>query len=93
MLRADAFGVCSAPQEHALTGELGAAGRLNAATCGHRLVHLLRPALPFRAEFASPPAPFLRGPRVPPDARIILFTGGYNTWLDEEALFRAVSRA
>ena len=92
LLRADALGVCSQAQRYALTGELGAAGRLNPATCGHDLVHVLRPALPFSEPFASTVPGFLRGGKVAADARIILFTGGYNTWLDEAVLFNAVER-
>jgi len=90
LLRADRFSGCSNAQRLAIVGELGAAGRLNAKTCGTELVHILRPALPFEKEFVRRPEPLLRGKRVPADARIVLFSGGYNTWLDEETLFQAV---
>lgn len=90
LLRGDRFSGCSNAQRLAITGELGAAGRLNSRTCGTELVHVLRPALPFDKEFVRRPEPFLRGNRVSADARIILFSGGYNTWLDEETLFAAV---
>lgn len=90
LLHADRFSGCSNAQRLAIVGELGAAGRLNAKTCGTELVHILRPALPFEKEFVRRPEPFLRGKRVPADARIVLFSGGYNTWLDEETLFKAV---
>lgn len=92
LLRADRFATCSRAQRLALIGELGAAGRINARTCGHELVDVLRPPLPFDEEFRPTRPGFLRGGHVAPDARIILFTGGYNTWLDEELLFEAVER-
>lgn len=93
LLRADRFATCSGTQRLALIGELGAVGRMNAATCGHDLVDVLRPPVTFSEPFApSEDAPYLRGTRVPEDARIMLFTGGYNTWLDEEMLFAAVER-
>lgn len=92
LLRADRFAACSDAQRLALIGELGAAGRLNAETCGETLVDVLRPPLPFDAEFQATHAGVLRGGIVPADARIMLFTGGYNTWLDEEMLFRAVEK-
>ncbi len=92
LLRADSFSGCSNAQRLAITGELGAAGRLGSKTCGHELVRILKPPNPFTEEFAAMPSPYLRGSRVPKDARIVLFTGGYNTWLDEETLFDAVDR-
>ncbi|MCB2154920.1 hypothetical protein KQI84_08530 [bacterium] len=92
LVRADMFGVCSGAQRYALLGELGAAGRLNAATCGHELVQVLPVVLPFDEPFRSSQRGYLRGGIVPEDARIILFTGGYNTWLDEATLFEAVER-
>lgn len=92
LLRADAFGTCNERQRWALTGELGAAGRLDAENAGTELVHNLGVALPFRDPFPGPAGPVARGRIVPADARIILFTGGYNTWLDEETLFAAAER-
>jgi hypothetical protein len=93
LLRADRFATCSRAQRLALIGELGAAGRINARTCGHELVDVLRPPLPFEHEFTPTHPGLLRGGHAAHDARIILFTGGYNTWLDEELLFEAVERA
>ncbi|MEQ8821052.1 MAG: hypothetical protein RLY93_12485 [Sumerlaeia bacterium] len=91
LLRSDAFGVCSRAQRLALIGELGAAGRLNRHTTGYEFAHVLRPALPFSEPWthSTPGQPYLRGPVVPPGARVILSTGGFNTWLDEKTLFEA----
>ncbi|MDK2970907.1 MAG: hypothetical protein PWP23_662 [Candidatus Sumerlaeota bacterium] len=92
LLRADRFATCSGAQRLALIGELGAAGRIGAETCGHELVDVLRPPLPFEEEFRLSEPGRLRGGWVPADSRVILFTGGYNTWLDEALLFAAVER-
>ncbi len=90
LLRADMFATCSDAQRLALIGELGAAGRINKETCSESLVHVLRPPLPFDREFEQKKPGILRGKVVAENSRVILFTGGYNTWLDEEMLFNAV---
>jgi hypothetical protein len=91
LLRADAFGVCSRAQRHALWGELGAVGRMNAALAGADLVRVLRPANPFHEPFAAGAGPLLGERGVPPGAPVVLFSGGYNTWLDEALLFAALN--
>lgn len=93
LLKADRFSVCSNSQRLALTGELGAAGRLSHHTCMEELVEILLPPNPFKTAFRRRKNNLLRGEVVPDDARIILFTGGYNTWLDEETLFEGVEKA
>jgi len=93
LLRADRFSVCSNSQRLALTGELGATGRLSHQTCMDDLVEILLPPNPFKTAFRKRKKNFLRGEVVPEDAKIILFTGGYNTWLDEETLFEGVEKA
>ncbi|MGF1573473.1 MAG: hypothetical protein ACFCU1_10435 [Sumerlaeia bacterium] len=92
LLRADCFGVCSQAQQHALFGELGAVGRLGFETSVHNFAHVLAPANPFNQPFQSTPYS-CKGTRIPADALLLLFSGGYNTWLDEETLFKAVERA
>lgn len=94
LLRGDRFAVCSASQRLALIGELGAAGRLNRHTCGRDLVDVIHPNVPFGAlpaEEASRQT--LRRHGVPGGARVVLCSGGYNTWFDEETLFRGLERA
>ncbi len=91
LLRSDRLSACSQAQRLALTGELGACGRLNRWTDGCSLVSALPPAAVL-TEFSPQPGT-LRGTRVPQDAFVVLWTGGYNTWADEETLFRALESA
>jgi hypothetical protein len=92
LARADCFGVCSSAQKHALLGELGAVGRLGYETANYDFARVLAPANPFEESF-HPTNYRVRGAVVSPEARILLFSGGYNTWLDEETLFQAVELA
>jgi hypothetical protein len=92
LLRADRFSTCSEAQRLALTGELGVCGRLNRWTDGISLVNALPPAA-LLTEFTTSQPGTLRGTRVPEDAFIVLWTGGYNTWADEETLFHALESA
>ena len=92
LARADCFGVCSSAQKHALLGELGAVGRLGYETATYDFARVLAPANPFEEDF-HPTTFRVRGTVVPSEARILLFSGGYNTWLDEETLFQAVELA
>ncbi|HNY28136.1 MAG TPA: glycosyltransferase [Candidatus Sumerlaeota bacterium] len=91
LLRADRFSTCSEAQRLALTGELGACGRLNRWNDGGSFVNALPPAA-LLTEFTPQPGT-LRGTHVPQDAFIVLWTGGYNTWADEETLFHALESA
>ncbi|MCC6545965.1 hypothetical protein IT570_02265 [Candidatus Sumerlaeota bacterium] len=93
LLRADRFSVCSRDQRQALIGELGAAGRLNQHTTGYDLAEVVPPVLPF-AELLTLSQPNLLIERgIPSGSRIILCSGGYNTWVDEETLFRGIEGA
>ncbi|MBE7561115.1 glycosyltransferase family 4 protein [bacterium] len=88
LLRADHFSTCSTPQLHALVGELSLAGRLSHRTAGCRLID----AVP-NARAPEPPAGsafHLRGAVVPEHAFILLWSGGYNTWLDGDTMLEAV---
>ncbi len=93
LLRADRFSVVSPSQRLALIGELGAAGRLNSRTCHHELVDVVPPAMPFAEPFSLREPGLLSRLGVPEDARTILSTGGFNTWFDEETLFRGLEMA
>ncbi len=87
--RGDAFSAVSERQRLALIGQLGLAGRLNRATCGHQLVHTvpLCAGAADRVSDAVPPEELDDGDFV------VLWSGGYNTWCDVETLFRALERA
>ena len=87
--RADKFSTVSRPQLHALLGELAFVGRLNQHTFHYHFVHHFPNA--YHSAFAQPPdenaPPILRGPVTPPDAFVLLWSGGYNYWTDPRFLF------
>jgi hypothetical protein len=93
LLRADHLSVCSASQRLALVGELGAAGRLNSRTCGQELVDVIPVTLPHRQPLQLRNAKYFQNSGIPADARIILSTGGFNTWMDEQMLFLGLEEA
>ena len=99
--RADKFSTVSRPQLHALLGEMAGLGRLNRHTFhyhfGHHIpnaVHPMFASAPAPWEAAAAPAvPALRGPVVPEDAFVVLWSGGYNFWTSAEFLFECIERA
>jgi len=92
LLSGDHFSTCSTPQKHALIGELGVVGRLNRLTSGHELVSSLPPG-PVLHEPRPDGRVAFRGRDVPKDAFCLLWTGGFNTWVDEKTLFLGVEKA
>lgn len=92
LLRADRFSVCSNAQRLALVGELGASGRLNAESCGTDLVSIIPPAVGIDRETLPRPRAFLQSHGIPRESRVLLSTGGMNTWFDEETFFQALMR-
>ncbi len=92
LLCGDHFSVCSLPQKYALIGELGCCGRLNQWTAGHDLVDVIVPGY-IEQQVSVQRKPAIRGPVVGPDAFVMLWTGGYNTWVDVETLFHGVEYA
>ncbi len=91
LARGDRFSGCSRDQAAAITAQLGVAGRLNQFTAFEPLVEVLQPwfePIPIDIDSPSP----LRE-KLPPDAFVIVQTGGFNTWLDVETLFAALERA
>lgn len=96
--RADKISVVSKPQEHALYGELAAFGRMNKDSFGYKFVeHIPNGTEWFEGErglsdeIPSGLAETLG--HVPKDAFMMLWMGGYNTWVDEITLFKGVSEA
>lgn len=88
--RGDKFSAVSERQQWSVVGELGMWGRLNQWTCGYSFVTTIPIAAeetPFRAT-----GRYLRGAKVPEDAFLILYSGGYNTWTDVDTLFKALER-
>ncbi len=90
--RADRVSAVSSYQEYATVGALATHGRLNRASDGYRLVYTIPATLDPAVEEASA-QPFLRGPVVPPEAFVVLWSGGFNTWTDIDTLFRGLEGA
>ncbi|MCX7044621.1 MAG: glycosyltransferase family 4 protein [Candidatus Sumerlaeota bacterium] len=90
LLWGDRFSTCSEPQRHALLGELLLAGRINERSDPERLVINMPPVIP--SVELKPTAAVARGRRIPQDAFIVLWTGGYNTWTDVDTLFEGLRR-
>jgi glycosyltransferase involved in cell wall biosynthesis len=88
--RADKFSAVSERQQWSVVGELGIWGRLNQWTSGYQFVT----TIPIASEDSPFTATghFMRGVRVPEDAFLILYSGGYNTWTDVDTLFAALER-
>lgn len=93
LLRADHFSVGVPSQRLALVGELGVAGRLNSATCGHELVSVVDQGVSFPGTKLAAKSNYMQKIGIPAGARTILSSGGFNTWTDGETLFKAVEKA
>ena len=94
LLAADRFSTVTERQAYALEGELALLGRLNAKTFAESFASSVPNAIyPDYAtlERRSSVPEFLRD-RLPADARIVLWTGGFNTWTDTEMLTEGMAR-
>jgi glycosyltransferase involved in cell wall biosynthesis len=91
LLCGDHFSTCSLAQKYAFIGELGCCGRLNQWTAGHDLVDVIVPGYNEQAPVERKPA--VRGTVVAPETFVVLWTGGYNTWVDVDTLFRGLEYA
>lgn len=95
LIRGDIFSAVSENQKDAVIGQLSMAGRLVGSTRNYELVHVI----PVASDEREPPADTtdapkcLRGEKVPPDAFIVLWSGGFNTWADIETLFKGLEKA
>jgi len=91
MPRGDVFSSVSNHQRFAMIGELGAFGRLTSETVGYEFVHMI--------ENGMDPEPLehrntvLRGSKVPGNAFVVLWSGGYNVWVDVDTLFAGLELA
>jgi glycosyltransferase involved in cell wall biosynthesis len=89
---ADIFSCVSARQLHALTGELGAAGRLNMFTSGYDFSRVIPCGMPDEDFIHSKKV--LRGSSgIKDDDFVVLWTGGYNTWTDVDTLYGGLIKA
>ena len=93
--RGDVFSVCGVPQQHALVGELAMCGRLNSRTFGYDFVRVVYPGAPVTGPWADRSAreETRRKHNIDPDAFVVLWCGGFNTWTDVSTLFRALEGA
>lgn len=90
--RADKFSTVSRAQAFALFGELAGAGRLNKESFLYKFAHRIPNGTEwFKGEENGESFDVLKG--VPEDAFVLLWMGGYNTWVDEVTLFKGVARA
>ncbi len=83
--RADAFTTIGAPARHALLGQLGVLGRLARTPPGHENVFVTPIAWRFPGLSPVEPRAYRDG-----DALVVALVGGFNSWLDEEALLRGL---
>ncbi|MCL5986664.1 MAG: glycosyltransferase [Actinobacteria bacterium] len=97
---ADVFSTVSTPQKYALIGELGARGRLSHLTDGYDFVNVMSIAADKAQEYwvseqgrsqsQSKEAPFLLKDS---EDFVVLWSGGYNTWVDADTLFSGLEMA
>lgn len=86
--RADKLSAVSKPQMHALLGELAMMGRLNKENFSHDFVSHIPNGTEYFNEESSINSNKIAGYRFN-----LLWLGGYNTWVDEETLFKGVETA
>jgi len=90
--RGDHFSALSTPQKMAVIGQLAMAGRINDKNFEQDLVDVI--PCGFDGETAMEPRRrVLRDVHVDADAFVVLWTGGFNSWVDERTLFEGVTRA
>ncbi len=95
LARGDAFSSVSARQRYAVIGQLGISGRLNRATAGSELVHVIPCSVDATA------ADTVAGAKsAPPDLPagfdsgfLVLWSGGFNTWCDIDTLLDGLETA
>ena len=88
----DRFSAVSRRQRLALVGELGCAGRLGAETFGRELVEVIPCALVALPQ-SSAPGLELRGDTIGSGDFVVLWSGGFNTWVDPQTLFEGLEQA
>jgi glycosyltransferase involved in cell wall biosynthesis len=89
--RADVISTVSEAQAHAVVGELAVLGRLTKSTLGYRFTYPI-PTATHEVDY-TPGNPVIRSGLVPPNAFVVLWVGGYNTWTDVDLLYSALAKA
>jgi len=93
LMRGDVFSVCGAPQAHMLVGELAMCGRLNSRTLGYEFTRVIAPGTPPVSAQEEQRTERLTALGIPPDAFVVLWCGGYNTWTDADTLYSGLVAA
>jgi glycosyltransferase involved in cell wall biosynthesis len=94
LTKCDKISTVSSPQKYAILGELAALGRLNSTTHNYNFISVIPNATEkFPTDTIQPNHVLFRGKKIPADAFVIAFIGGYNTWVDEITLFKGVAGA
>ena len=92
--RADRFSTVTRNQKYALLGELAVVGRLNQYTFDYPFADVIENAVnPMFTGKMEPSHTQLRGGKVPRDAFLILWSGGFNTWTDVDLLSKGLTMA
>jgi glycosyltransferase involved in cell wall biosynthesis len=89
---ADIFSCVSSRQSHAVTGELGAAGRLNMYTSGYEFSKVIPCGMPGE-DFKRNKKPVRDLHGIKDSDFVVLWTGGYNTWTDVDTLYEGLLSA
>ncbi|MBD3360641.1 glycosyltransferase [Candidatus Peregrinibacteria bacterium] len=102
--RADKISAVSETQRFSVIGELAFCGRLNKESFGYKFVHHIpngtqwfegenniKDELKVGSETETNAREILK--KIPENAFVLLWLGGYNTWVDEYTLFKSVEDA
>jgi len=94
LVAADRISTVSERQRWAAVGELGAVGRLTAATCGYEFTAVLPCAYVGQPTtgISCRPGELRRALGIPDDAFVVLWSGSFNVWSDVETLFRGLEQ-
>jgi hypothetical protein len=96
LLRGDAFSTVSAPQRHALLGQLGLLGRYGTDWDICRRISEIPCAVPdsWTEDAGLPPFPeVLSELGMNEQSRYVFFSGSWNVWLDETSMAKALAAA
>ncbi|MCX7624715.1 MAG: glycosyltransferase [Candidatus Sumerlaeaceae bacterium] len=93
LLHGDRFSVASTPQKYALLAQLALAGRLNQFTAGEDLISVIPNSSRVMKGLHIHRRSLVKGYLIPAESFLVLWAGGYNTWMDPETLFYGLEQA
>jgi GT2 family glycosyltransferase len=91
--RGDVFSAVSDRQRFSVIGQLGLVGRLNRETAGFELVHTIPCCVVDTTGAGLAEAASGGRDELDPDAFVLLWSGGFNTWCDVDVLIAGVEKA